>query len=132
MAEVLFWQSNGYHNSIGSALFIAAQLKSQGVDVAVVFVAEALAALAERKFEPCPALAKYATTIEENMKKMGFPTNAIDYVKQAKSAGIPLYAAGIWSDLLGVRGKLPAEIQVMENPDVVKLIAEAKKIIGGP
>lgn len=132
MAEVVFWQSNGYRNSIASALFVAIQLKGQGVDVAVIFVAEALSALAEKKFEYCPTLAKYSTTIDENIKKMGLSTDVMDYVKQAKSVGIPLYAGPFWCDMLGVRGKLPPEISVLENPDQIKLTAEAKKIIGGP
>jgi predicted peroxiredoxin len=129
MAEVLILQSKGYWNSMGSTLHDAAELKGLGVDVAVVFMEEAVAALAEKKFDMSPPLAKYRATIEENLKKMGLSTNIMDYLKQAKSAGIPLYAAG-WCDLLGVRGKLPAEIQEVQIPDVIKLMAEAKKIIG--
>lgn len=63
---------------------------------------------------------------------MGLSTDVMDYVKQAKSVGIPLYAGPFWCDMLGVRGKLPPEISVLENPDQIKLTAEAKKIIGGP
>jgi hypothetical protein len=129
MAELLIWQTDGYFHSMSNALFDALQLKGRGVDVAVLFAQAAVAALAENKFETCPALAKYATTINENLKKMGFPTDVMDYVKQAKSAGIPLYAGG-WCDLLGVRGKLPPEIQEIEIPEAEKLMAEAKRIIG--
>lgn len=132
MAEVLFWQDNGYLDSMGTALFIAVQLKGLGVDVAILFDEASIAALAEKKFEPCPALAKHASTMSENMKKMGFSTDVMDFVKQAKSAGVPLYACGGWCDFLGVRGKLPPEISVLEIPAVIKLIAEAKKVIGGP
>ena len=132
MAEVLIWQTDGYFNSIVTALFVAAQFKGVGVDVAVVFDEAATAALAEKKFEFCPALAKYATTINENLKKTGLPTDVMDYLKQAKSTGIPLYVSGGWCDLLGVREKLPPEVQVMERPDVIKTLAGAERIIGGP
>ena len=132
MAEVLIWQANGYLNSMTTALFTAAQLKGMGVDVAVLFDEEAIAALAEQKFDVAPPLAKYATTIIENVKKMGLPTDTMDYVKQCKAAGVPLYACAGWCDFLGVREKLPPEIQAMEIPDVMKLTAEAKRIIGGP
>jgi hypothetical protein len=43
-----------------------------------------------------------------------------------------LYACGGWCDFLGLRGKLPPGIEVKETPEVIKLLAEAKRIIGGP
>jgi predicted peroxiredoxin len=132
MAEVLIWQSDGYLNSIATALFTAAQLKGLGVDVAVVFDEAAIAALAEKKFDPSPALAKYAATIFGTLNKMGMSTDPMDYLKQCKSAGVPLYACGGWCDFLGLRAKVPPEIQVMEIPEIMKLTAEAKRIIGGP
>ncbi len=132
MAEVLIWQSNGYLNSIVTALFTAVQLKGLGVDVAVVFDQAAVAALAQQKFDVAPPLAKYATTIMANVKNMGYPPDVMDYVKQCKAAGVPMYACEAWRDFLGVRGKLPPEIEVKGIPFDMKLVAEAKKVIGGP
>ena len=132
MAEIVIYQSDGYFNSIATGLFAAAQLKGLGVDVAVVFDEAAIAALAQKKFDNSPPLAKHTGTIMANANKMGMPIDGMDYVKQAKSAGVPLYACGGWSDLLDVRGKLPPEIEVKEIPEVIKLLAEAKKVIGGP
>jgi len=63
---------------------------------------------------------------------MGLPTDAMGYLKQCKSISVPLYAYAGWCGFLGVRGKLPPEIQVIEIPDVMKLVAEVKRIIGGP
>lgn len=131
MAEVLIWQSDGYLNSIATALFTAAQLKGLGVDVAVAFHGAAIAALAQKKFDLSPALAKYAATIFGSLNKMGMSADPMDYLKHCKSAGIPLYACGEWCDFLGLRAKMPPEIQVVENPEGIKLVAEAKKIIGG-
>ena len=130
MAEVLILQANGYWNSMGTALFTAVQLKGMGVDIAILFNEAAIAALAENKFDMSPPLAKYTATIKENMKKMGLSTDIMDFVKLAKSAGVPLYACAFWPDFLGVRGKLPPEIQAMEMVGMMKLIAEAKRIIG--
>ena len=83
MAEVVIWQSDGYLNSICTALFTAAQLKDHGVDVAVMFDEAAATALADNKFDISPPLAKHAQTIMENLKKMGLSTDPMDYVKPA-------------------------------------------------
>ena len=132
MAEVLIIQSNGYLNSLVTALFTALQLKGLGVDVAVVFDQAAVAALAQRKFDVAPPLAKYATTIMANVKKAGYSVDAMDSVRQCKAAGVPMYACEAWCEFLGVGGKLPPEIEVKGIPFDMKLVAEAKKVIGGP
>ena len=131
MAEVLIIQCNGYLNSLVTGLFYALQLKGLGVDVAVVFDQAAVAALAQRKFDVAPPLAKYATTIMANVKKMGYSVDAMDYVKQCKAAGVPMYACEAWCEFLGVRGKLPPEIEVKGIAWDMKLVAESKRIIGG-
>lgn len=134
MAEMLLWCCEGSFSSIGTNLFLATQLKGAGVDVAILFDVEALAALAERKFgyEPAPLLKPYEATIQKNIRAMGLPTEAAEYLKAAAAAGVPLYACAGWAGFLGVAQKLPAEIKVMEIPDVVKLLAQAKRIAGGP
>jgi predicted peroxiredoxin len=132
MAEVVIWQSSGYLNSFVTALFTALQLKGMGVDVAVVFDQAAVAALAQKKFDVAPPLSKYATTIMANVKNAGYSPDAMDYVKQCKAAGVPLYACEAWRDFLGVGAKLPPEIEVKGIPWDMKLLAEAKKVIGGP
>jgi predicted peroxiredoxin len=132
MAELLFWQNSGYADSLNTALFVATQLKSQGTDVTVLFDEAATAALAAGKFDISPPLSDDTKTLEANVTKMGMSMDPMDYLKQAKSAGVSLVACAGWCDFLGVREKIPTEVQVMEMPDVFKLIAEAKRIIGGP
>lgn len=134
MAEMLIWCCEGSFSSIGTNLFLATQLKGAGVDVAILFDTEALVALAERKFgyEPTPLLKPYEATIQKNMKAIGLPTEVAEHLKAARAAGVPIYACAGWAGFLGVAQKLPAEIKVMEIPDVVKLLAQAKRIIGGP
>lgn len=133
MTDMLMWCCEGSYSSIGTNLFLASQLKSSGVDVVVLFDGEALVALAENNFgyEPNPLLKNYAKTIEENMKAMGMPTEPEAHFKAAIEAKVPMYACGGWAGFLGVAQKLPAGITVLDIPDVVKLIAESKKISGG-
>ncbi len=47
----------------------------------------------------------------------------------AKGAGVPIHACGAWADILGFRDKLPAEMQLLETSDAIKLIAEANRHI---
>jgi peroxiredoxin family protein len=109
---------------------MATLLKGQGVDVAVLFVQEALVALAEGKFGPSPLMARYAETMIENQKKLGMPTDPMENLNRAKSAGVPIYACGGWAAILGVRDQLPAEMEVIPLlPDITKLFTEAKKVI---
>ncbi|MFC2045682.1 hypothetical protein ACFLUH_03285 [Chloroflexota bacterium] len=49
MADVVFWQSNGYLNSMGPTFYDAVELKKLGVDVAIYLQGEAIVAVAERK-----------------------------------------------------------------------------------
>ena len=133
MAEMLFWCTQGSFPSIGTNLFLATQLKGAGVDVAILFDGEALVGLAEREsgFEAVPLMKPYEATIRKNMKAMGISDEVAEHLKAAVAAGVPLYACAGWAGFLGVAQKLPAEIKAMDIPDVVKLIAGAKRIAGG-
>lgn len=129
MAETLILCDQGASNTIGSSLSVATMLKGEGVDVAVLFAMEALIAFAERRFGLPPLMATYAETMIENAKKMGMPIDTMEMLNMAKGAGVPVYACGGWTDMLGVRDKLPPEMEVVEMADTVKLMAEAKKVI---
>ena len=132
MADVVFWQSDGYLNAMGPTFYDAVEMKKLGVDVAIFLQGEAIVAVAERKMQWSPLLTKYAKTLEANMKTMGFSSNPDDYLKMCHDAGVPVYGSGGWSDLLGIRFKLPSLVKVLEIPEAEKLMAEAKNIIGGP
>jgi predicted peroxiredoxin len=68
----------------------------------------------------------------ENLKKAGFPEDPMEFLKGAKAAGVPIYTCATTVALLGIAAKLPPEIQPLESPgEIVKLFAEAKKVIGG-
>lgn len=130
MADTVIVCATGSSNSIVGSLFMATALKGAGVDVAVLFVQEALIALAEGKFGPSPLMARYAETMFENQKKLGMPTDPRENLKRAKGAGVPVYACSGWAAILGVSDQLPAETEVIPVlPDITKLLAEAKKVI---
>ena len=133
MAETVFMCSGAHSfNSIVTSLNTAIQLKSAGQDVAVFIDWEALVALIDKKLEPAPILMPYVATMMENAKKAGFPEDPMDFLKGAKAAGIPIYTCAATVALLGIGQKLPPEIQPLEFPgEVVKLFAEARKVIGG-
>jgi len=129
MADTLIFCAQGYANSISVSLALANVFKGQGVDVALLFSMEALVAFAERRFVFSPLVARYAETVTENTKKMGMSADPMETLKRATGAGAPIYACGFWADLLGVRDKLPPEMEIVEMADMLKLFAEAKKVI---
>jgi len=63
-------------------------------------------------------------------KQMGFPEGVPTWLKLVKGAGIHIYTCGGQVDMRGLKGKLPPEIEPI-YPDVVQILAEAKKVIGG-
>jgi peroxiredoxin family protein len=133
MAETVIMCSGAHSfSSVGTSLTVAIQLKGAGQDVAVFLDWEALVAVVDKKLEPAPILAPYAATMVKNAKKAGFPEDPMDFLKGAKAAGVPIYSCAMTVGLLGIAAKLPPEIQPLEFPgEVVKLFAEAKKVIGG-
>jgi peroxiredoxin family protein len=112
-------------------LIMASMLKEQGVDVAVFLEWRALVSFVEKDYPFSSSVAKYATTIAENAKKMGFSTDPMELLRAAKAAGVPVYACAIEAALTGITEKVPPEIKLLEEADLTKPIIEAKKIIGG-
>ena len=49
---------------------------------------------------------------------------------RAKEAGVPMYADPIWTDLLGLRGKVPAGVAELDAAAGVNLIRDAKTVVG--
>ena len=132
MAETVIICSGAHSlSSIAGSLGTAIQLKGLGQDVAVLLDWEALVAVVDKKLEPAPILAPYAATLMENMKKAGYPEDPLDFLKGAKAAGVPIYTCADTVGALGIAAKLPPEVQPLEPAKLFKLLAEAKKVIGG-
>lgn len=129
MAETLIMCNQGTQTSINGALFTAIQLQAMGVDVAVEFGQESLVAFAERVFMISPLLSTYAETMITNCKQLGFPTDPIATLQLAKALNVPIYTAEPWIQVLDIRDKLPAEIDVLSLDDMMALIAGARRHI---
>jgi peroxiredoxin family protein len=129
MVDTMVLCSKGTLNGIMSGLLTAVYLKGLGVDTAVLFYQEAVAAFADRKFEFAPLLQKHANTILENLSKAGRTSDPVEMVKLAKAAGVPVYICGAWVDLIGARDSVPAEMEVITVEQGVRLVAESKKVV---
>ncbi|MEE8471088.1 MAG: hypothetical protein V3S51_07145 [Dehalococcoidia bacterium] len=129
MAQFLIMCSQGTQTSINGALFTAIQLKDMGVDAVVEFGQESLVALAEKVFMLSPLLSTYAQTLITNSKEMGYPTDPLATLKLAKALGVSVYTAEPWVEVLGIRDKLPEEIEILSLAETMKLIAESEKHI---
>jgi predicted peroxiredoxin len=132
MSDVLFWQASGHRESLVTTLYFAAGLKGKGLNVAVLFDKAAAAAIANHEFKSSPELSPYLGIVRENATTKRVVKDVMDYVRLCETAGVPLYTCGAWVDIVGVRDFMPPEIQVIEIPETMTLIAEARKVIGGP
>ena len=47
----------------------------------------------------------------------------------ASDAGVPLFACAAWGPLLGVEGKIPPEIKILDIPTGLKELGAAGKVV---
>jgi peroxiredoxin family protein len=128
--DTLIKVNSGWIDTIMPSLLVASKLKKEGEDVVIFFDWRALAAFAEKKFEFSPSVAKYSTTIFENIKKMGLPSDLMDLLKAVKADGVTIYGCAVEAALTGITEKIPPEIELLPYEDLLKPY-EAKRIIGG-
>ncbi len=128
-------------SSLISNLVLAMRQKEKGLQVAIMFTSEALAALARGTFLWPRELqeAEIRLAMADNGKKAGFPVTGRGEARQldiwqilnkAKESGVPMYAAPFWVDLLGLQNKLPEGVSALTTDSALKMFVEAKKIIG--
>jgi predicted peroxiredoxin len=60
----------------------------------------------------------------------GRQIDAKGLISQAQEAGVMLYACPTWSSLLELEDKLPGGIQPLDTAALLRLIQDAKKVIG--
>ena len=138
--EVLFICRDALENSVVSNLAVAMEVKKTGSDVGVLFTQEALAAMAGSVMDWSPLLRdrETRTAIAKAATGLGIPWAANDprwtrpsqVLAAAKAAGVSLFACPMWTEMLGVKGKLPAELGLLDLPTALKAIKEAKVVIG--
>lgn len=132
--DVLLIAKDGSLNSILTNVMLAMDAKQAGADAGVLFSEEALAALMDKKFYEMPeGLKKHSKEIADNAAKAGLPLpkEPADVVNMAAGAGLPMFACPAWGLLLGVAGKIPAEITLLDVPTALKEISAAGKVVAG-
>ncbi|MDP2954323.1 MAG: hypothetical protein Q8O76_13535 [Chloroflexota bacterium] len=139
--DLLMICRDALENSVMANLLLAMEAKKAGKESGVLFTQEALAALGGGAFAWSRLLADRDTrmTVAKKAKEKGIPvlssrdsreTDLKPLLKAAKEAGVGLYACPTWSELLDLKGKLPPEVKEIDLPSSLKLISEAKRVIG--
>jgi peroxiredoxin family protein len=120
---------------------LAMEARGAGRSVAVVFTEEALAALGGESFGWSPLLQNRDArmTISRNAKAAGLPvsserderwTDLPRLMSAAREAGVRLVACPIWTQLLGLDGRLP-QLESMPKADYLAMLTEAGRVLGG-
>lgn len=128
-------------SSLVANLLWAMQARKAGVDAAVLFSSEALAAFTSGTFLwPRELMLQDARlAMADSAKAQDLPImlrgegRQLDFhgvFARAQQAGLPMYADPIWTELLALRGKLPAGIAEIDAAGGLKLLREAKTVIG--
>jgi len=132
MPETIVLCKEGTINSYFSTLIVATNMKKAGEDKALVFMQEGLAALVDKKYRYDQGLEGYAEDIKKNAAEMGVPSDPLELIKMASSAGVPLFACYAWMKLLGgktPRFDIPDGLQKLELKDLLQELGKAKKVI---
>lgn len=132
--DVLLIATDGSLGSILANVMLAMDAKKAGSGAGVIFSEEALAALMDNKFYEMPeGLKKHSKEIADNAANGGhpLPKEPADVVNMAAGAGLPMFACPAWGLLLGVAGKIPAEITLLDAPTALKEIGAAGKVVAG-
>ena len=140
--DIILICRDALENSLLGNIGMALEAKKNGSSPGILFTQEALAAVAGQSFRWSPLLENRGTKIavSKNATAMGIQlaserdkrwTDINRLIKSAKEAGIPLMACPLWSNLLGLEGKLPPEISAIDSQTLLKEMKEAKTIIGG-
>lgn len=141
MGKIVLICRDALENSVIGNVGVAMEAKKAGEDVAVIFTQEALAAFGGSSFDWSPLLRprEVRSRISKSANGRGIPvsspkddrwTDMGRLIQGAKEAGVSLYACPLWSELLGVKGKLPAELAEIDFPSALKAIKEADVVIG--
>lgn len=139
--DMLFILRDALASSLMGSLLMALKARQAGLEVGVLFTQEALAAAAGGVFEWPRELAgqEMRLGLADRGAGAGLPRmgsgqgrqlDVKGLIAEARHAGVVLYACPIWASLLDVGGKLPDGFQAPDEGAVVKLLQEAKKVIG--
>lgn len=139
--DILFICKDATENSLITNLVLAMRAKKEGMNPAVLFTEEALAAVAGGTFGWSRLLKERETIvgIAARAKEMALPlissrdpreTDMMAMIQAAKGEGVSLYACPLWAKLLAVGERLPAELERMEFEELMDMLGRYEKIIG--
>ncbi len=140
--DILFICRDALGSSMVTNVALAIEAKKGGMDVGVLFTEEALAAATYGVFRwPQELLGQEIRhKMADNAAGVGIPTtggrgaarriDAQASIMKAKESGVTMFASPIWVTLLGISGKLPEGIGEVSLADELKMLKEAKTIIG--
>jgi hypothetical protein len=128
-------------SSLAGTLLVAIEGVKTGRTVGVLFTEEALAALLNGTFSWPRELSgqEIRWTMADQGASHGLPVSArgqgrqLDVkglIHQAHEAGVLLYACLLWDSLVSRDSNLPDHIQGVDTSSVVKLLSEAKTVVG--
>lgn len=128
-------------SSLVGGLILAVEARKAGRSVAVVLTQEALAALVQGSFEWPREMSgqEMRLALADRAKEAGLPVlgrgegrqiDAKGLVSRAQKAGVGLYACPVWSSLLGMEDSLPEGVQALDTAAVLKMIEEARQVVG--
>lgn len=139
--DLVFICRDALASSLLGNILLAQEAYKSGMKVAILFTEEALAALSMGIFMWPKDLQGQSTrlTMANNAPAMDVPVmlkgqgkqvDVMGMFQKAINAGVDMYACPIWSQLLGLKGKLPQGVAEMDLATMLKTLGEAKKVIG--
>ncbi len=129
-------------NSVIANVALALDSRRRGNQAAVLFTEEALAALAGESFGWSPLFRSRPSriAISRGATALGVPaaaerddrwTDVPRMLKAAHEVGVELLACPIWSRILGVDGRLPEEVLILESTVAMEELMDGRQVIGG-
>lgn len=141
--DILIFCRDALVNSLIGSIGTAMAFTKVGAEAGVIFTNEALAALGgigAFQWSPLFAGRNARAKVNKNATALGIPvgepkdsrwTDLSRLFKAAQEAGVKLYACPLWTNILEVKEKLPPEVIVIEQEDLLKAMQKAKTVIGG-
>ncbi|MSQ24902.1 MAG: hypothetical protein EXR49_01265 [Dehalococcoidia bacterium] len=129
-------------DSVLSNVYMAREAKRAGKDAGIAFAGEALMALAGEAMLWPRGLQDVSIrwAMADNGKEMGLPISGRGDGRQldrrallglAKEAGVALYGCPPWVKLLGVQSRLPEGIAAVSEAEMITMLTQAKRVVGG-
>ena len=141
--DLLIIIKDGLENSILTNLLLAMDWTKAGSQVGILFTEESLPVLAGDGFTWSALLrdrvsragigkvcSKQGVPVYEHPTKRYLHVDTRKLLGRAKEAGVDMYACPMWTEFLGLEEELPSELARLSKEDALKMVQEAKKVLG--